>query len=217
VIVPSYAFADMLQQEYGPQPGLTVVLNGHNGPQTSRCQSSNILTAGRLWDRAKNVTLIDEAASRAHLPVRAAGPLAGPNGERAQFHHLKTLGAFSPAQLSEEYARASIFVSVPLYEPFGLSVLEAAQHGCALVLSNIPTLRELWSDAALFVDPLDAAQLAACLQRLNRDADLNRSLGNRAVEAARRYTPERMLTGTFEAYNAAMATQRTGAFEVAVT
>ena len=107
---------------------------------------------------------------------------------------------------------------MPLYEPFGLSVLEAAQHGCALVLSNIPTLRELWSDAALFVDPHDAVQLAACLQRLSRDADLSRSLGQRAVRTARRYTPERMLTGTIRAYNAAIiATQLAAVSEVAVT
>ena len=218
VIVPSYGFADMLQQEYGPQSHLTVVLNGRIEPETSRLKSGNILTAGRLWDSAKNVTLIDEAAGRAHLLVRAAGPLAGPNGESAQVHHLSTLGALSLTQLSEEYARAKIFVSVPLYEPFGLSVLEAAQHGCALVLSNIPTLRELWSDAALFVDPHDAVQLAACLQRLSRDADLSRSLGQRAVRTARRYTPERMLTGTIRAYNAAIiATQLAAVSEVAVT
>ncbi|MBY0224753.1 MAG: glycosyltransferase family 4 protein [Hyphomicrobium sp.] len=205
VIVPSYGFAHMLQQEYGLQPHLTVVLNGRIEPESSRRQPSHILIAGRLWDRAKNVTIIDEAADRAHLLVRAAGPVTGPNGEHAQLHHLTTLGVLSPAQLSEEYADAKIFVSVPLYEPFGLSVLEAAQHGCALVLSNISTLRELWSDAAVFVDPRDAEQLTNCLQRLNRDADLCRSLGRRAAEIARRYTPERMLVGTLRAYNDAVA------------
>jgi glycosyltransferase involved in cell wall biosynthesis len=207
----------MLQQEYGPQPHLAVVLNGRIQPEPRRRQPSNILTAGRLWDRAKNVTLIDEAAYRAHVLVRAAGPLAGPNGERAQLDHLTTLGALSPGQLSEEYAHAKIFISVPLYEPFGLSVLEAAQHGCALVLSNIPTLRELWPDAAVFVDPHDAEQLADCLQCLNRDAVLRRSLGRRAAETARRYTPERMLTGTLHAYNDAVASQFSALSDVAVT
>ena len=30
------------------------------------------------------------------------------------------------------------------YEPFGLSILEAALSGCALVLGDLPSLRELW-------------------------------------------------------------------------
>lgn len=217
VVVPSYGFADMLQQEYGSQHHLTVVLNGRIEPEPGRPEPSNILTAGRLWDRAKNVTLIDEAAYRAHVLVRAAGPMAGPNGESLQLHHLTTLGALSPAQLSKEYAHAKIFVSVPLYEPFGLSILEAAQHGCALILSNIPTLRELWSDAAVFVDPDDAEQLAECLQRLDSDADLSRSLGRRAAESARHYTPERMLTGTLRAYDDAVASQITAMSDIAVT
>ena len=53
-------------------------------------------------------------------------------------------------------ARTAVFVSPALYEPFGLAVLEAAQAGCALVLSDIPTFRELWDGVALFVAPVIA-------------------------------------------------------------
>ncbi len=60
-------------------------------------------------------------------------------------------------------ARSPIFASAALYEPFGLAVLEAAQAGCALVLSDIPTFRELWDGAALFVPADDAAAFAAAL------------------------------------------------------
>ena len=48
-----------------------------------------------------------------------------------------------------------------LYEPFGLAVLEAAQAGCALVLSDIPTFRELWDGAALFVAAATTPRLCA--------------------------------------------------------
>ena len=44
---------------------------------------------------------------------------------------------------------AAIFARPARYEPFGLAILEAAQAGCALVLGDIPSLRELWADAAL--------------------------------------------------------------------
>jgi glycogen(starch) synthase len=63
-------------------------------------------------------------------------------------------------------ARAGIFVSPARYEPFGLTVLEAALSACALVLSDIPPFRELWEDAAVFVPPDDGAALVAALREL---------------------------------------------------
>ena len=47
--------------------------------------------------------------------------------------------------------RAAIYALPARYEPFGLSILEAALSGCALVIGDIPSLREIWADAALFV------------------------------------------------------------------
>ena len=52
------------------------------------------------------------------------------------------------------------------YEPFGLSALEAALSGCALVLGDIPSLREVWGDAACFVSPSGNGELAAVLRDL---------------------------------------------------
>ena len=46
---------------------------------------------------------------------------------------------------------------------FGFSVLEAALSGCALVLGDIPSLREIWGDAALFVPPDDTERSAKTL------------------------------------------------------
>ncbi|MEB3829625.1 glycosyltransferase [Phormidium sp. CCY1219] len=59
----------------------------------------------------------------------------------------------SPEELSHWYARAAIYAFPARYEPFGLSVLEAALSGCALVLGDIPRLREMWGDAAVFANP----------------------------------------------------------------
>src|SRR5690606_27280402 len=74
------------------------------------------------------------------------------------------------------------------YEPFGLSALEAGLAGCALVLGDIPSLREVWGDAALFVPPHDHRSLAATLQRLIGDAELRRHYGTRARARARQFT-----------------------------
>jgi glycosyltransferase involved in cell wall biosynthesis len=68
-------------------------------------------------------------------------------------------------------ARASIYVHPARYEPFGLAILDAALAGCALVLGDIPSLRELWHDAAIFVPTEDAARLSRELTALIENGD----------------------------------------------
>ena len=69
-------------------------------------------------------------------------------------------------------------------------MLEAAQAGCALVLSDIPTFRELWDGVAEFVPPRDAEALAVTLDRLASDPHQRRRLGEAARRRSRRFTPE---------------------------
>ena len=61
--------------------------------------------------------------------------------------------------------RLRIFAAPALYEPFGLTVLEAAAAGCALVLGDIASLRENWEGAAIFLPPADASAWQAALTR----------------------------------------------------
>jgi glycosyltransferase involved in cell wall biosynthesis len=81
-----------------------------------------------------------------------------------------------------------------------LSTLEAAASGCALVLGNIPSLRENWSDAALFVDPHDPQALASAIQGAIDDPIERRRLGLRAMACARQYTVTRMAHAYVDAY-----------------
>jgi glycosyltransferase involved in cell wall biosynthesis len=110
-------------------------------------------------------------------------------------------------------ARAAVYALPARYEPFGLSALEAGLAGCALVLGDVPSLREVWGDAALFVAPDDPRQLADAFRTLAADDEYRAALGNRARARALAYTPERMAAGYLDAYAAAadVATVRRGA------
>jgi glycosyltransferase involved in cell wall biosynthesis len=132
--------------------------------------------------------------------VLAAGALTGPNGERASLQHARPLGRLPAAEVAGHLARSPIFASAALYEPFGLSVLEGAQAGCALVLSDIPTFRELWEGAAVFVAPHDAGGFAESCNRLLADPALAERMGRSARARAARYTVEAMTSRTLEIY-----------------
>ena len=207
LIAPSHAFAAATARAYGLTVAPEVVHNGRRPAGAApfdREPAPFALTAGRLWDWAKNAAALDAAAALARLPIRAAGPTEGPNGDRVALPHLDRLGTLDAAALAAQFARRPIFVSMARYEPFGLAVLEAAQAGCALVLSDIPTFRELWDGAASFVDPDNAESLARTLDTLAADRPLRAALGAAARLRAGRYGVAAMVSGTRRVFDAVL-------------
>lgn len=203
LIAPSRAFAAATQAAYGRLP--VVVHNGRRaGPRGDR-MAGFVLSAGRLWDEGKDAATLDRAAARLRHPVLAAGPTEGPNGAAAALPHVRRLGTLDEATMRSWLARGPVFVSTARYEPFGLSVLEAAQAGCALVLSDIPTFRELWDGAAVFVPPGDDGGFAAAVEGLLRDREQRAALRVAAGERARRYSLQAMAAGTLEVHAAALS------------
>jgi glycosyltransferase involved in cell wall biosynthesis len=196
VIAPTQAFADALRTCYGTARPIEVVHNGRTTVATTACRGKHILTAGRLWDEGKNVTTLDTAAAAWNWPVLAAGPTEGPNGARLVAHNVTLLGPLSESEMTKQYVSASIFVSLARYEPFGLAVLEAAQAGCALVLSDIPTFRELWDGAATFVPAHDIRAVTAAVEALSRDSAARKRRGKAARRRAATYNARRMVEAT---------------------
>jgi glycosyltransferase involved in cell wall biosynthesis len=204
---PSAAFAEATRRVYGFGVPPLAVPNGRDTPPAidEARPAPSVLTAGRLWDEGKNLAVLDRAAARLPVTVEAAGPLVGPNGARIALHHTVALGTLDAPAMRAKLAERPIFVSTALYEPFGLSVLEAAQAGCALVLSDIPTFRELWGDAALFVAPHDDRALAAAVLRLLGDRADRAERAALSRRRAARYTVDAMAEATLKAYAAATA------------
>ena len=98
------------------------------------------------------------------------------------------------SQLRQLYSRASIYAATSRYEPFGLAPLEAALSRCAIVANDIPTLHEVWGDAALYFERNNAVALSETLTRLDADAALLTEYSNRAYQRAlQRFTTERMV------------------------
>jgi glycosyltransferase involved in cell wall biosynthesis len=205
VIAPSHAFAAALRATYGDDVAITVVHNGRQAPPEPRASRElAVLTVGRLWDDGKGAVTLDRAASRLHVPVYAAGPTEGPNNVAVQFENLRLLGELDEAALRARYAATAVFASPALYEPFGLGVLEAAQSGMALVLSDIPSFRELWDGAATFIAPGADDELLLGLTRLLDDPALTARYGALARERARSYTIGAMVEGTMAVHRAVL-------------
>jgi glycosyltransferase involved in cell wall biosynthesis len=159
-----------------------------------------VLSAGRVWDEGKNFRVLNECAIRVNAPMLVAGAAASPNGTRVDLPHLRLLGPIGESTLQALYGQASIFVSASRYEPFGLAVLEAALAGAPLVLSDIPTFHELWSDAATFCAAEDPEAFASAIRRLLNDPAERARMGRAAQIRAQRYTSAAMTDRVLDLY-----------------
>jgi glycosyltransferase involved in cell wall biosynthesis len=201
VVAPTRSMLDDLQRLYGALGKVAVVHNGRRPDAFPAARKQPfVLCAARVWDEAKNVAALDAAAPMVQWPIRVAGDVRHPEGGNARFDHVELLGALGEGGMASQFAHAAIYVLPARYEPFGLSVLEAAFAGCALVLGDIPSLRELWEDTAYYVPPGDPAAIAGTINDLARDRRALHAHGVRARRHARRYTAERMVARWRDTY-----------------
>src|SRR5690606_26898074 len=193
VAAPTMAMLVDAARYYGPFRSARVIHNGRRPEDfRPRAKQPRILSAGRLWDDAQNLRLPTAVAPSLPYPVLLAGEQRHPDGGEPALTGVSLLGRLDQAGLARQLGEAAIYCLPARYEPFGLSVLEAALAGCALVLGDIPSLRELWDGAALFVEPWNEEGLRHTLTKLCRDDQLRHAYADRARHRARRYSAEAM-------------------------
>lgn len=112
-------------------------------------------------------------------------------------------GLLSDGQLAALYNLASFVVHPSRYEGFGLPVLEAMQCGTPVITTTASSLPEVSGDAALLVDPEDAAGFARAMETLLVDAPLRAELRERGLRRAAGFNGARLARTTLEAYRSA--------------
>jgi glycosyltransferase involved in cell wall biosynthesis len=98
---------------------------------------------------------------------------------------VESTGWLSELALAQLYDKALATVNPSTYEGYGLPVGESLAHGLPTIASAIPPHREIAGDAALYFDPGNEHQLAACLRSLVGSRELRASLARRALERSR--------------------------------
>lgn len=203
VVAPSHAMLQDAEHYYGPFHHSQVIYNARRPEAFSNpiAKELFVLTAGRIWDEAKNLSALTSIAPQLPWPVYVAGDDVHPDGGRAATENVRMLGKLNLDELASWFSRAAIYALPAKYEPFGLTVLEAALSGCALVLGDIPSLREIWSDAAIFVPPDDRSAIARALRALASDPVKRAHMSAKAQARAAQFSPDRMAHQYQNLYN----------------
>lgn len=116
---------------------------------------------------------------------------------------LRILGEVGAAELEDLYAAAATVLTVTLFEGFGLTVLEGLARGLSTVCSDLPVLREVAGDAALWVDPHRPASTVAALRRALAGGPEIERLRAAGRERARRFSWRSAAEQTADVYERA--------------
>lgn len=131
---------------------------------------------------------------------------------------VRPIGFVPDQQLPALYAEASAFAYPSLAEGFGLPVLEAMAAGTPVITSSSSSLPEVAGDAALLVDPTDADEITAGLDRLLSDRALREELVMRGRRRAARLSWERTARATLDYLHSVTSTLEAGnSLETAVS
>lgn len=177
-------------------------------------KEDSVLAVGRMLDPAKQVNLLTQQMHP--VPVCIVGedgsdPVArGPVRADVKFSDGDTgvalKGPQSEAEMRLLYSRAAMFAGTQRYDASGMAVLEAALSRCALILNDIPSLREIWGPAAVYFRTNESKGLAEAVRILSADAQLRRNFANRAFQRAREsFNAHRMTDNYIQLYRSVAA------------
>jgi glycogen synthase len=204
-----------LRSSYAKGAREAVIHNGRNpilfNPYLKK--EGSVLAIGRLVDPAKQVSLLTlqkqtvpvcivgaETLEQRVAPVRTDVRFSDGNAGVA------VKGAQTESQLRLLYSKAAMYAGTARYEPSGMTMIEAALSRCALILNDIPSLREIWGQAAVYFRTNDADSLAEAVRILSGDMQMQRSFANRAFQRAREcFNAHRMTDNYIQLYRSVAA------------
>jgi glycosyltransferase involved in cell wall biosynthesis len=168
-------------------------------PDGEAAAGEYVLAVGTLEPR-KNLARVVESTARVGVQLRLVGaPGWGEAGVAGA--HVSWLGRIDDEELAAAYRGARCLVFPSLYEGFGIPALEAMACGTPVVTSAGGATEEVVGSAAVLVDPLDVASIAAGIEEADRRRD---ELVRAGLERARLHTWERAVAAAVAGYERAL-------------
>ena len=206
VVAPTRWMLDALSRNFRLPKERQVIANGRSINAVVQVpRKLQAVTAGRLWDEAKNIGTLSNMSCPMPLVIAGQDGWEESTAPR-MFVNAEFTGLLSQEALFSLFMESAIYICSSVYEPFGLAPLEAAFCGCAVLANDIPSLREVWQDGAVYFS--DGETLSQVLHALQADAQLLAEAQERSLTRARRYSREAMTSAYIVAFKEAMARSR---------
>lgn len=143
-----------------------------------------VLPGQALWGSKEIKTLIDQSSFR---------------------HNIIMPGTVTTNMIKALYQKALCAVFPSFYEGFGLAVLEAMMVGCPVIASNISSLPEVGGDAAILINPHNAADICQAIRKIKYSDKLCLQLKEKSVRQAHKFSWEKAARETLRVYQEAIS------------
>lgn len=97
-------------------------------------------------------------------------------------------GRVSETELYQITASAYALTYVPIFEGFGIPLVEAMSCKVPVITSNVTSMPEVVEDAGLLVDPFSEKDICNAMVQLASDKDLHSSLSNKGFDQAQKFS-----------------------------
>lgn len=180
-----------------------------------------ILYVGTLDPRKNLARLIDayveicqRGSVREHLVIAGQpgwrGGISWENVPPALRERVHEIGYVADADLPFLYAGATVFAYPSLMEGFGFPPLEAMACGAPVIASNLSALRENLEGAACLVSPQDTSSIAAALERMVVDVQMQSHYRDAGLRHAARYRWDSFAQSTAACYDEIARRRKSG-------
>ncbi len=162
----------------------------------------------------KNLPFLIEGFSRikeklGDIKLVIAGKKTGYNFDKKIDDVIVKLGlqndVYFPGYISEEdkptiFKLSQVFVFPSLYEGFGIPILEAMNQGIAVLAADIPSLREVGEESAIYFNPGDIDGFSKALYNLIRDPQVRQNIISEGLQRVRFFSWEKSAHELLTAY-----------------
>lgn len=166
IITQSRFIAECLVKKYEFKKGIRVIYNGIEGkPYFGMPESPTLIACGDLSDRSRNIGMLINIAYKLpdNIKIKIIGDVLQYRKLPKNVEFLRNLSA---SELRHVYKNSSIYLALSNSEIDGLSAIQAAYSGCAILANDMPVFKELWGDCAYIFEKNNINSLMRCINNL---------------------------------------------------
>jgi glycosyltransferase involved in cell wall biosynthesis len=187
--------AELIRRRYGlagPVLLYPAITYGHKNHQIL------VRALPRLLERHPTATLVCTGR-----PGPVDGEVASLAGAMGVGHAVRRLGRIPRPDLTELYRIATALVFPSTHEGFGLPLLEAMDHGCPILASDVSAIPEIVGDHGQLLDPDDPAAWSEAMATLLAAPARRRELADASAAGRCRFRWDTALDRTLATYHQA--------------